>query len=188
MRTLLAALLFSVFSVPLSAQPPAREQPESLKSFDWMVGSWEGTSWIEFGPGQRRTNNSLETVQSKVGGAVLLFEGFHKGKRPGQDGKEVEVTTHDSLSMLLYDGKAKRYRFVAYTARQGYGDFEAKLIDGGWQWETASPAGKLRFTITHTDKDEWFESGEASEDGKSWRKFFEMTLHRVKTRSPISFR
>ena len=153
-----------------------------------MVGSWEGTSWIEFAPGQRRTNNSLETVQSKVGGAVLLFEGFHKGKRPGQDGKEVEVTTHDSLSMLLYDGKAKRYRFVAYTARQGYGDFEAKLIDGGWQWETASPAGKLRFTITHTDKDEWFESGEASEDGKSWRKFFEMTLHRVKSRSPISFR
>ena len=62
------------------------------------------------------------------------------------------------------------------------------MIDGGWQWETASPAGKLRFTITHTDKDEWFESGEASEDGKSWRKFFEMTLHRVKSRSPISFR
>ena len=188
MRTLLAALLFSVFPVPLSAQPPAREQPEALKSLDWMVGSWEGTSWIEFAPGQRRTNNSLETVQSKVGGAVLLIEGFHKGKRPGQDGKEVEVTTHDSLSMLLYDGNAKRYHLVAYTARQGYGDFEAKLIDGGWQWETASPAGKLRFTITHTDKDEWFESGEASEDGKSWRKFFEMTLHRVKSRSPISFR
>jgi hypothetical protein len=188
MRTLLAALLFSVLPVPLSAQPPAREQPEALKPLDWMVGSWEGTSWIEFAPGQRRTNNSPETVQSKVGGAVLLFEGFHKGKTRGQDGKEVEVTTHDSLSMLLYDEKDKRYRFVAYTARQGYGDFEAKLIDGGWRWETASSAGKLRFTIAHTDKDEWFESGEISEDGKSWRKFFEMTLHRVKSRSPNSVR
>ena len=82
MRTLLAALLFSVFPVPPSAQPPAREQAEALKSLAWMVGSWEGTSWIEFAPGQRRTNISLETVQSKVGGAVLLFEGFHKGKTP----------------------------------------------------------------------------------------------------------
>ncbi len=42
------------------------------------------------------------------------------------------------------------------------------------------PAGKTRFTITHTDKDEWSESGEATGDGKSWHKFFEMTLHRVK--------
>jgi hypothetical protein len=184
MRTLLAALLFSVFSVPLSAQPPAREQPETLKPLDWMVGSWEGTSWIEFAPGQRRTSHSLETVQSKVGGSVFLIEGVHKGKSSGQDGKEVDATTHEALGMLLYDGKAKRYRFLTYTASQGYGDFEAKFIDGGWQWETAGPAGKLRFTITHTGKDEWFERGETSEDGTNWRKFFEMTLHRVKHRSP----
>jgi hypothetical protein len=180
MRKLLVLLLLGVFPISLPAQPTTPKQPESLKSLDWMVGSWEGKSWIEFAPGQRRTNNSLEIVHSKVGGAVLLIEGFHKGKRPGQDGKEEEVTTHDALSMLLYDGKAKRYRFVTYTARQGYGDFEAKLIDGGWQWEMANSAGKLRFTITHTDKDEWFENGEASQDGKSWHKFFEMTLHRVK--------
>jgi VCBS repeat-containing protein len=115
-----------------------------------------------------------------VGGAVLLIEGFHKGKPPGQDGKEEEVTTHESLSMLLYDANAKRYRFIAYTARQGYGEFEVKLIDGGWQWEMVSPASKQRFTITHTEKDEWSETGETSQDGKNWHKFFEMTLHRAK--------
>jgi hypothetical protein len=180
MKKLFALLLVAVLPISVSAQPPTPKESEGLKSLDWMVGSWEGKSWIEFAPGQRRTNNSMETVESKVGGAVLLIEGFHKGKRPGQDGKDEEVTTHDALSMLLYDAKAKRYRFVAYSARQGYGDFEAKLIDGGWQWEMASPAGKLRFTITHTEKDEWAEKGEASQDGKSWRKFFEMTLHRVK--------
>lgn len=180
MKKLLAFLVVGVLPVLASGQPPAPKQPEALKSLDWMIGSWEGESWIEFAPGQRRTNRSLETVQRKVGGAVFLIEGFHKGKAPGQDGNEEETTTHESLSMLLYDGNAKRYRFIAYTARQGYGEYEVKLIDGGWQWEMVNPAGKQRFTITHTEKDEWSETGETSQDGKHWRKFFEMNLHRAK--------
>jgi hypothetical protein len=180
MKKLVALLLLGVLPVPASAQPPASKPPEALKSLDWMIGPWEGESWVEFAPGQRRTNRSLETIQRKVGGAVLLIEGAHKGKAAGQDGKEEEINTHESLSMLLYDGNAKRYRFIAYTARQGYGEYEAKLIEGGWQWEMVSPAGKQRFTITHTEKDEWSETGETSQDGKNWRKFFEMTLHRAK--------
>lgn len=181
MKKLYTTLLLGMLPILLSAQPPAPQRPDALmKSLDWMVGSWEGTSWIEFAPGQRRTNNSLETVQSKVGGGVILIEGFHKGKRTGEDGKEKQVTTHEALSMLLYDAKAKRFRFVAYTASQGYGDFEAQLIDHGWRWEMSNPTGKMRFTITHSDKDEWSEGGEVSQDGKTWHKFFEMTLHRVK--------
>jgi hypothetical protein len=145
-----------------------------------MIGKWEGESWIELAPGQRHSNRSLETVQSKVGGAVLLIEGFHRGPRAGKDGKEEEVTTHDAMAMLLYDGRAKRYRFVAYTARQGYGDYEATLADNGWEWGMKTPAGRVKFTIVHTDNDEWSERGENSSDGKNWHQFFQMTLHRAK--------
>src|SRR5271167_1339158 len=99
MKWFLGVLLLGLFPIPLSAQPPAPKHPYALKSLDWMVGSWEGKSWIEFAPGQRGSNDSLEIVQSKVGGAVLLIEGLHKVKRPGQDSKEEEVTTHDALSM-----------------------------------------------------------------------------------------
>ena len=177
MKKLMALLLLGMWSIPLRAQAPAANPREEMKKLDWMVGQWKGQSWIELAPGQRRTSTSTESVQSKVGGAVLLIEGLHKGKRPGQ---EEEVITHDALALLLYDEKAKRYRFVTYTAGQGYGEHEAKLVEGGWQWGLQSPAGSVRFTIKRTDKDEWSEIGEISPDGKSWRQFFEMTLQRMK--------
>lgn len=177
MKKLLAILLLWTWSTPLLAQTPTTAQREQMKKLDWMVGQWKGESWIEFAPGQRRTNISTESVQSKVGGSVLLIEGLHKGKRPGKD---EEVITHDALALLLYDEKAKRYRFLAYTAGQGYGEYEPKLIEGGWQWESQSPSGRVRFTIKRTDKGEWYEVGELSPDGQTWRQFFEMRLQRVK--------
>jgi hypothetical protein len=180
MQKLISILLIALMPTPLLAQRPSPKLAEELKPLSWMVGRWEGESWVELGPGQRRTNRSIESVQSKVGGSVLLIEGLHKAKRSGQDGKEEEVVTHDSISMFLYDSKAKRLRFVAYTARQGYGDFEARLVGQGWQWEMVTPTGKARFVITHTDKDEWSERGEGSQDGKNWHQFFGMLLHRAK--------
>jgi hypothetical protein len=38
----------------------------------------------------------------------------------------------------------------------------------------------MRYTIKHNEKDEWFEVGEMTQDGQTWRKFFEMTLERQK--------
>jgi hypothetical protein len=180
MQKLLAILFIAMMPAPLLGQPSTAKPSEDLKTLTWMVGQWEGESWIELTPGQRRTNRSLESVRDKVGGSVLLIEGCHKEKRSGQDGKDEGAVTHESISMLIYDGKAKRYRFVAYTARQGYGDFEAKLLERGWEWEMPTPTGRIRFTITHTKNDEWSEKGEASQDGKTWHPFFGMLLHRVK--------
>ena len=103
-----AALVLIVnLSTALRAQPqsPAREA-DAMQPLDWLVGQWEGESWIEFVPGQRRTSHSVETVQSKVGGAVLLIEGYHKADRRGDDGKEQGTVTHDAISMLFYDARA----------------------------------------------------------------------------------
>jgi hypothetical protein len=179
MQKLIAYLLIGFLPTPLLAQQSATKEAEGLSMVHWMVGRWEGESWLEFEPGQRKINHALESVQSRVGDAVLLIEGYHKGKIAGEAEKAEDVVIHDLIRILLYDSKAKRYRFVAYTARQGYGDFQAKLADGGWGWEMTTPSGSVRFTITHTDKDEWSEKGEASPDGKTWRQFFGMTLHRV---------
>jgi hypothetical protein len=49
-------------------------------------------------------------------------------------------------------------------------------------WAFRSPrGGDARFTIRLTEKDQWQEIDEFSQDGKTWDKFFEMTLQRVKS-------
>ena len=83
--------------------------------------------------------------------------------------------------MVSYDDKAKRYRFQGFTARGDHEDAEAKVTDGQLVWGTKVPQfGDVRYTIKLDDHGRWFEVGEVSQDGKAWRKFFEMTLERVK--------
>jgi hypothetical protein len=60
-------------------------------------------------------------------------------------------------------------------------DAEAKFTDAGFQWGfQAAPTLHMRYTVKLNDKSEWFEIGEMSQDGTSWRKFHEMTLQKVK--------
>lgn len=148
-----------------------------MKKFDFMMGRWEGESWIERG-GQRFTSRGGEIVQRKLGGRVLLVEGLFKSKLPGQ---EQEVTTHETLGIISYDEKTQMYRFRTYVARGGFGDHELRLVgERGWQWSIKrGSAGIVRFTMTLTEAGDWYEVGESSSDGKEWHRFFEMTLHRV---------
>lgn len=157
---------------------PPTAQLEAMKKLDWLVGQWKGESWTEFVPGQRRTSSGIETVQSKLGGLLLVIEGLHKSKPPG---KEVEVITHQALAVLSYDESEKRYHFRAYEAGGRFVDAEAKAPDGRTlEWGLDTPRGRICYTIKRTESDQWFETGEISSDGKAWQKFFEMTLQRVK--------
>ena len=47
------------------------------------------------------------------------------------------------------------------------------------QWAMETPGGQIRYTITLNDAGQWFEIGEMSQDGETWRQIFEMTLDRV---------
>jgi hypothetical protein len=176
-------VLIGFLSTPLLAQQSPPKQEDALKTLNRMVGNWEGESWIESAPGQRRTNRSLKTILSKVGGAVLLIEGYHKGKSADQGETAKDVVTHESINILLCDAKANRYGLVAYTARQGYGDFRAKVVDRGWEWEIETPSGRVRFTIAHAANDERSEKDEASQDGKAWHQFLGMTAPQRQIRS-----
>jgi hypothetical protein len=148
-----------------------------MKKLEFLVGRWQGESWLEFAPGQRRTSRGTETVQSKLGGLLLTIEGVHRRRA---DGRGEGAVVHNAFAVVSYDDKAKRYRFQAFTAQGQYADAEAKVGDRRLEWGLRVPGfGEVRYAITLNDKGQWSETGEVSRDGKAWRQFFGMTLDRV---------
>lgn len=175
-KNLLALLLLLAPAAAAAAQQPSpAAQAAEMKKLQAMVGRWEGTGWIE-GPDGRRTFRGTETVQSKLGGLALLVEGRFTNTSPGAKPDEV---IHETLAVLSYDERARGYKFDTYLASGMKGVHDLKLVDGGWQWFINFPGGQVRYT-TKFDTGSWVESGEMTrDDGKTWRKFFEMTLKRA---------
>lgn len=174
MKFLHAFLLSIMLALSISAQqtsPTAlATQRAEMKKLDYMVGQWKGTGWMER-QGGRVTFEGTEMVQSKLGGLGILIEGNFKNKEG--------VVVHETLAVLSYDEKAKNYNFRTYLANGSVGDHILSLIEGGWQWGIQYPqGGAVRFTFKLTDKGDWFETGEFSQDGKTWRKFLEMNLRK----------
>lgn len=151
---------------------PSPASIEAMKKLNFLVGEWKGQGWTEFVPGQRGTASITEKVQSKLSGLVMLIEGLgeHEGK-----------IVHNAMAVLWYDERAKLYRLRSFLTDGRAVDAEAKFIGEDFQWSFQSPMGAgIRYTVRLTDKGEWFEKGEMSQDGKTWRQFHEMTLQRVK--------
>jgi hypothetical protein len=172
---LLLLLLLPCFAL---AQDSQSTQLQEMKKLDFLIGEWQGEGWTEFVPGQRRTSPISERVQPRLGGMILLVEGLGKKK---VDGKPEEVVVHNALGIISYDAQAKMYRVRSYLANGRSTDAEAEFVEGGFRWTIQTPQGvSIRYLVKLTDKGEWFERGEMSQDGKSWRQFHEMTLRRVK--------
>lgn len=163
------ALVFLV-ALPLFAA-------DEMRKLDWMVGEWKGDASIQMGPGKPQQAVQTERVQSKLGGKVLIIEGL--GKRKLEDGTAGEVV-HDALAVISWDEKAKKYRFDAWTAREGYVEAWLEAGENGrcaWGFDTPQGA-KIRYTLSHDDTGQWREIGEYSRDGNQYTKFFEMTLQK----------
>jgi hypothetical protein len=174
---LFAALMASVLC---HAQMIPTAKIAEMKKLDFMIGDWKGGGWIEFSPGQRFNFTGTETIRYKLGGSVILVEGRHKAKFAGSD---VERTVHEAMGILSYDESAKHYRFNTYLATGGGTNAEARLVSDSvveWRFYDTGRKVDVRFTIRLNEKGEWFEIGEASLDGTTWHKFFEMTLERLK--------
>jgi hypothetical protein len=169
-------LLAAAVSSP-GQQPAPAAQRDAMKKLDFLVGEWKGEGWMEFAPGQRRTFQGTEVVRPKLDGLLLVIEGLHRGRV----GEKEEAVVHTAFGVVSYDDRAKRYRFQAFTGRGNYEDAEPKVSDGQLAWGMKVPGfGEVRYTMKLDDKGRWFEVGEVSQDGKEWRKFFEMTLEQVK--------
>jgi hypothetical protein len=171
--------LVNVAPAPAQENQSSSVQREEMKKLSFLLGQWKGEGWMEFGPGQRSTFKQTEDVRSKLDGLLILIEGLGKSKLPDSDR---EMTVHNALAVVSYDEGAKLFRFRAYTARGQYTDSEGRIKDGVFEWGLRDPqrGNRVRFIIKLNEKGEWFEIGESSQDGQNWKKFFEMTLQRVK--------
>ena len=148
----------------------AERQRTEVKKLESMVGQWKGSGWIQQSA-KRENFTGTETVQRKLDGLALLIE----GKFANSEGKVI----HETLAVLDFDAKAAKYRFRTYLATGMSGEQGFKIVADSFEWGFQVPAGTIRYTIK-TANDLWFETGEFSKDGKSWSKFFEMKLDRVK--------
>jgi hypothetical protein len=179
-KTILLLLISLILLLPgfVLAQDSQSAQLQAMKKLDFLVGEWQGEGWTEFVPGQRRTSPISEKVRPGLGGMILIIEGLGKKK---VDEKQEEVVVHNALAIISYDAQAKLYRVRSYLANGRSTDAEAEFVDGGFQWRIQTPQGmSIKYMVKLTDKGEWFERGEMSQDGKSWRQFHQMTLQRVK--------
>jgi hypothetical protein len=149
-----------------------------MKKLSFLVGEWKGEGWTEYAPGQRRTSPIIERVEPKLGGMIMVVEGLGKKNVPG---KEEEVVVHNALAVISYDAGTKLYTVRSYLADGRSTVAEARFVEEGFRWSFQAPQGiSIRYTVKLTDKGEWFERGEMSQDGKTWRQFHEMTLQRMK--------
>ncbi len=142
-----------------------------MKKLDALVGQWSGSGWIMHEKG-KETFTGTETVQRKLDGLALLVEGNFKDKEG--------VIVHETLAVLSPNTKTKNYDFRTYLANGMNGEHELKAVGSSWQWGFQIPNGIIRYDIK-IQNDTWIETGEISrDDGKTWMKFFEMNLKRVK--------
>lgn len=171
---LIGVIVFPFCLIAAEAVPsdPSAIQRQEMRKAAWMVGDWKGTGWIEMGPMGRHEFVQTEAIQSKLDGLVLIIEGL------GQS-REDASTVHSALAVLSYDERAGTFRWRAFTAEGRQTDAEAKVDEGALEWGfPTSRTGRVRFTIKLDEKGRWFEIGEMTQDGETWRQFFEMTLQR----------
>lgn len=173
-----AAVVAVAFLCVGGAEPAPADLKAEMRKLDWLVGRWEGEGWIQTGP-QRQEFAGTETVQRKVGGLSLLIEGLFRKKGAGPDAPPV----HETLAVLSYDPERRHYWMSAWLRTGRSGKYEARAVsDTEMHWFIPLPEGQgqVRYTIKLDDRQRWSEVGEMSPDGgKTWRKFFDMTLARV---------
>jgi hypothetical protein len=163
MKKSMFLILVLALSVPVFAA-------DEMKKLDWMVGDWTGEASMQMGAEKTKTQMQ-ESIQWKLGGKAILIQGL------GKDDKG--ATVHESLAVISYNDAAKKYEFEAWTARYPHADTWFEVGEGTATWGLDTPqGGKVRYTISRTEKGHWHEIGEFSRDGNQWMKFFDMTLQK----------
>ena len=171
---------FALVPAVVAAQPPGGEaNREAMKKLDYLAGKWKGEATVSMDPKETKTVTQTEDVQFKLNGTVLLVEGVGRGKLPGKD---EEGVLFNALGVMSYDAQTKKYKVKAYRSEGQSVDADLTLAEKGFVWGFKEPTRNLevKYTMTLTAKGEWHEIGEFSQDGKTWTKFIEMTLTRVK--------
>jgi hypothetical protein len=174
-RTLALASLIAAFAAPVGAQHgPSDAAKERIAHLSSLVGKWKGSGWIMLPTGTRSAFVGEEVVESRLDGRALLVEGLH---RDGASGAVV----HQAIGLIAWDAARGEYRFGTALASGRTGTHAARMEGKRFVWTLDAPGPPRRFVISMERPDTWEEVGEVSTDaGKSWTRFFEMRLERVK--------
>ena len=172
----IAIMLMGLISGKLIAQEMGDK--EKMKAFAGWAGRWQGEGFIQLGPGEPEKSTVDERIEYKLDGMVILIEGI--GMAPDEATKK-ETIVHHALGVISYNQASSQYKLRSYL-KDGRST-DAWLIvtaKNNYQWGFDTPQGKIRYTITIDPiKKTWNEIGEFSNDGTTWRKFFEMNLKKV---------
>jgi hypothetical protein len=175
---LLCLAVAQIVTVAQADTPKPGGQLDKMKDLGFLVGTWTGKGWREYTPGQRSDFLHTETVHSKLGGYVLQIEGQGRNAIAGTN---ETVVTYEGMGIVSFDARRQRYRYSAYefSGRAGEAD-DVNLKDGTFMWAFSNVpnTGSLRFRVTLNNEGDWYEYGELSAEGKNWRRYFEMTLHK----------
>jgi hypothetical protein len=161
----------------VSSANAQRIAPE-MKLLDFMVGEWEGNGWAEFGEGHTQTFTMKQKV-TRRGGGVIIIEGLGTYGFPGRSDR---IVIHQVFNVVGFDWKEKVFRLRAYQDDEGLFDAIPTVSENMlvWGYREGFLKRLVRNTIRLNGKKQWWEVGELSSDnGKSRRKVFEMTLDKV---------
>ena len=115
-------------------------------------------------------------VRYNLGPSILLID------ERGSEIASPDSTTRAVLVVVQWDPSAKNYLGrLHFSSKDGAGSVEGQASVQGETFvlQTNSPTQISRYTVRLNEKGQWHEVGESSRDGgKSWRRFFEMTLTR----------
>lgn len=186
MRGALAVLAIGstgALAVPTSAQMPnpaaAAESRAHMRSFDWLIGEWEGGGWMMVPGAGRLEFTSAENVEWRLDGRVLLVEGLHHAAVPDASGERPVV--HHALGAITWNASRDAYVFHTWLGNQGGSGADNELVatEDGFIWWPATPEGapRVEFRVRRVDG-EWVERGTVTLPDGETMEFFEMRLRR----------
>lgn len=174
MKILMVLVLFLATAFAAAGQATKTSFPEPMKALNFLVGKWQGK--VKYEPGTNQYQEALWTahVYYNVGGSILIID------EKGSEIDNKDNTTVEVLVVVYWDSAAREYPARLYwSSKSGAGSAEGKVIVQDNTFELQMNDGINRFTVRLNEKGQWHEVGDVSDDGgKSWKRRFEMTLHR----------
>jgi hypothetical protein len=180
MKKSMATLLLLALPLVSVLRTSAQGYPPEMDKLRFLVGEWKGDGWFEAGRGMSpQTFQMKQSVKYKAGGAMMTIEGLGTEGFPGR--QERFIITMVFL-VIAFDSKEKVFRLRTYDYIEGLTDAVPTVGENLFVWghQESFMHRLARYTVRFNEKKQWFEIGEHSMDnGKTWHKFFEMTLDRV---------
>lgn len=120
--------------------------------------------------------SETKTVTTKMKERLFIIEGSQvvliNNLQPSQP---IEL-----FAILSYDEKGRVYKFRTHLASGFTGDHSATLTNGIIEWlYNDATRGQSRYQIREDEQGRWVETGETTQDGKVWQKFYENILTRI---------